>query len=328
MSLINLKDLLADARKKKYAVGAFAITNLDFIDAILDVTLEKKSPVILLLAEAHFKYLRLEKVAPLLIEAAENINIPVCICLDHGQNFESVMRAIRAGFTSVMFDGSKHSLEENIKLTREITAIAHSVDVSVEAELGYIGGESVGEVMKKSSIEDKSLFTSVEDALKFQNSTDVDALAVAIGNLHGLYSGEPELDFIRLDELNNALDIPLVLHGGSGLTDNDYKKAISLGICKVNYYTDMSVAAVNAARDCLKSNPDFGSYPDLVKESMAIVKDLLRERFDVFGCTGQCSGQNTLCLSNFHEEEEILNENNYKKLVNNIAEEVIRKIKE
>lgn len=297
MSLINLKDLLNNAKQNKYAVGAFAITNMDFVDTLIDCALEKNSPIILLLAEVHFKYLDIEKVAPVIVDAAKKVNVPVCISLDHGQKLETVIKAIRCGFTFVMFDGSKYSLEENIRLTREVVRIAHSVNVSVEAELGYIGGESASEKMPESHAPKKELYTKVEEAVRFYSETNVDALAVAIGNVHGIYKGEPNLDLERLKNIRDSLEVPLVLHGGSGISDEDYKKLIKLGICKINYYTDMSVSAVDEIRNYLSSNPDFNSYPDLIKKAMLAVKKLVCERFDVWGCTNKSAATKSLCIS-------------------------------
>lgn len=297
MGLINLKDLLNNAKQNKYAVGAFAITNMDFIDTLIECALRKNSPIILLLAEAHFKYLDIERVAPVIIDAAKKVNVPVCVSLDHGQKLETIVKAIRCGFTSVMFDGSKYTLEENINLTKEVVRVAHSVNVSVEAELGYVGGESASEKMPESYAPEKALYTKVEEAVRFYSETNVDALAVAIGNVHGMYKGEPKLDFDRLKNISDALNIPLVLHGGSGISDEDYKKVIELGICKINYYTDMSICAVNEIRDYLGKNPGFNSYPDLIKKAMLAVKNLVCERFDVWGCTNKSAATKSLCIS-------------------------------
>ncbi len=297
MSLINLKDLLKHARLNKYAVGAFALTNIDFIESLLESALAKKSPIILLLAEVHFKYLNIEKVAPIIIDAAHKAKIPVCVSLDHGMNYETIVRAIRCGFSSVMFDGSKYPLEENIKKTKEITKIAHSVDVSVEAELGYVGGESVGEKAPESHTPDQELFTGADEAKRFYEETNIDALAVAIGNVHGIYRGEPKLDFQLLKDLRDNIPVPLVLHGGSGISDVDYRKSIELGICKINYYTGMTIAAVKKMRQYLNENPDVNSYPDITSLCMNVIREDVGKRLDVFGSTGKCNPHNTTCLA-------------------------------
>ncbi|MHB1346499.1 MAG: class II fructose-bisphosphate aldolase [Candidatus Humimicrobiaceae bacterium] len=335
MTLINLKNLLNHARSNQYAVGAFAMTNMDFIEALLESAIEKKSPIILLLAEVHFKYMDIERVAPMIIDRAKSANIPVCVSLDHGLNFETIVKAIRCGFNSVMFDGSKYPLMENIRQTKEITKIAHSVDVSVEAELGYVGGESVGEKAPESHSPDKNLFTDVKDAQRFYEETGIDALAVAIGNVHGIYKGEPKLDFDLLKNLRDSLPVPLVLHGGSGISDADYKKSIELGICKINYYTGMTIAAVKKMRQYLIENPDINSYPDIIKISMKAMMEDIKERLDVFGSKGKCDPEDSFCLSCDEENCGISSNKDlsysassvYGELIKTISEDVSERIK-
>lgn len=297
MALINLKDLLCHARENRYAVGAFNITNLNFIDYLIDAAYEEKSPIILQVAEAHFRYLNFEEIAPAIINSAKKVNIPICVHLDHGKSLKTIIRAIRAGFTSVMFDGSEYPLEENIKTTREIVKIAHSVGVSIEGEIGYVGGEAIGEKAPIAHAPNKELFTSVDEAVRFQKEAGVDALAIAIGNVHGFYKGEPELDFQRLKEIKNAVNIPLVLHGGSGISDDDFRKAISLGICKINFYTGMSAAAVNRIREFLTKNPSVSSFPDVIKKGMDELKETARQRLRVFGSSNMCAPEKTICIT-------------------------------
>lgn len=326
MSLINLKDLLNHAKSNKYAVGAFAVANMDFIDLLLDSAVEKKSPIILLLAEVHFKYIDIEKFSSVVTDAAKKINIPVCLGLDHGQKFETAIKAIKCGFTSIMFDASEYPLEENIKMTKEVVKIAHSVNVSVEGEIGYIGRESDGSDSSESQSLNKELFTKVNEAIRYYDETDVDALAVSIGNMHGIYKGEPKLDFERLDELNKALNIPLVLHGGSGISNEDYKKAINLGICKINYFTQMSVEAVDRIRYFLGQNQKFNSYPDLIKIALNEVEKDVREKLDVFGSSGQIISKNTICLTCKDNlcgiNNPLLNQNNYDIFLKHISKKI------
>ena len=297
MSLINMKDLLTHASQNKYSVGAFNITNLDFIEYILDAAVESNSPVILQLAEVHFRYLNLEDIAPTLIGAAKNVSIPVCIHLDHGKSLKTMVRAIRAGFTSVMYDGSEHPFEENMKNTREVVKIAHSVDVSVEGELGNVGGEAIGIETAAPHTSSKELFTKVEDAVYFARESGLDALAISIGNVHGLYKGDPELDFERLSAIRDAVNIPLVLHGGSGISDDDFRKAISLGICKINFYTGISQAAVARVHKFIVDHPGSISYPDLTELAMTEIKNVVKDRMEVFGSKGQCAADKTLCIT-------------------------------
>jgi fructose-bisphosphate aldolase, class II len=297
MSLINLKDLLNNAKQNKYAVGAFNITNLASIDYIVDAAKEQQSPIVLQVAEVHLKYFSLEDIAPAIISAAKKVDIPICVHLDHGLTFTTVIRAIRAGFTSVMYDGSTHPIDENIEITREIVKIAKSVGVSVEGEIGHIGGESVGEKTREGGVANKESFTKVEEAVRFYNETGVDALAIAIGSVHGFYKGKPELDFDRLVQIRDAVPVPLVLHGGSGISDDDFKKSISLGICKINFYTQASVAAMDEIKKYLKEYPDANSFPDLISRGMEGFKATVKDMLEVFGSKGMCAPEKTLCFS-------------------------------
>jgi fructose-bisphosphate aldolase class II len=331
MALIDLKKLLTHARDNKYAIGGFELSNLDWIDSIIEVAEEEKSPIILQLAEIHFNYLNLENVAPALINSAMEVNIPVCVHLDHGQSLKTVIRAIRAGFNSVMFDGSKYSLEENINKTKEVVKIAHSVGVSVEAELGHVGGEAVGTGVPVAHESEKELFTKVEDSVRFCKETKVDALAIAIGNVHGFYKGKPNLDFDRLIKIRDATNIPLVIHGASGISNEDIKKLIELGVCKINYYTDMSVGAVKSVRDYLLKNPEMGSYPDVINKGMEGLKRVVREKIRLFNSKNVCDPSKTLCIScsegNCESIDSISDGSSdditYKQLVDRISDEVI-----
>jgi fructose-bisphosphate aldolase class II len=297
MSLISLKDLLNHARENRYAVGAFNVTNLGLIDTLIDAAVEQRSPLIMQIAEVHLRYVDLEHVAPIIVNAAKNIDIPICFNLDHGKSFETIIRAIRAGFTSVMFDGSHLPLEENIAITKEIKKIADVINVSVEGEIGYVGGEAIGEAVPVAHAANKEMFTKVEEAVKFYKETGVDALAIAIGNVHGFYKGEPNLDFERLAQIRDAIPVPLVLHGGSGISDDDFRKAISLGICKINFYTEMSAGAVSRIREYLKDKPEVTSIPDVIAKGFEEAKNIVKKRMEVFGSKDMCSPEKTLCLS-------------------------------
>lgn len=336
MALINLKDLLVHAKENRYAVGAFNITNLGIIDYIVDAAVEERSPVILQVAEVHFKYFNFEDIAPAIINSAKKVGVPVCINLDHGQSLSTIVRAIRAGFTSVMFDGSHFPIDENISLTREIVKIAKSVGVSVEGEIGYIGGEAIGEAStREGNVANRDFFTKVDEAVRFHRETGVDALAIAIGNVHGFYKGAPELDFERLSQIRDAIPIPLVLHGGSGISDKDFKKAISLGICKINYYTQISVAAVEKIKEYLKQYPEASSFPDLIARGMEGLKNEVKARIEVFGSKNMCTPNKTLCIScsdkscgftdpKFKQESKTVL---YEDLIENISNEILTNIK-
>ena len=297
MALINLKDLLDHAKQNKYAVGAFNVTNFDFIDSILNAAVSENSPIIIQVAEVHFRYLDIEEAAPAIKGAARKVNIPVCINLDHGKSLKTVMRAIRAGFTSVMFDGSEYPLEENMERTREIVKIAHSVGVSVEGEIGNVGGEAVGIKAAIASSPNEKFFTDIDEAEMFARESGLDALAIAIGNVHGVYKGEPLLDFDRLQKIRDAVGLPLVLHGGSGISDYDFKKAVSQGICKINFYTGLSRAAVEKVHEFIKEHPKSISYPDIAKVAMKESEKVVKKRLRVFGSAGMCAIDRALCTS-------------------------------
>jgi len=331
MALIGLKNLLNHAKANSYAVGAFNITNLDFIDYLISAAVEESSPIILQISEAHFKYLNLEEIVPAIINASKKVNVPICVHLDHGESLKTIIKAIRSGFTSVMFDGSNYPLDENIKITKEVVKIANIVDISVEGEIGYIGGEVIGEQAPVPHSPKRELFTKVEEAVRFYEETGVDALAIAIGNTHGLYKGEPDLDFERLSEIRDAVPIPLVLHGGSGISDEDFKRAINLGICKINFYTGMSIAAVKKVRQYLSQNQGVSSYPDVVKKGMEEVKKIVKERLVVFGSSNMSAPEKTICISCSEESCKLIDPKMrpeaktvlYKDLVEKISKEVV-----
>jgi len=335
MAIIGLDKILADAKKRKYAIGGFAISNLDFIDCLMDSAIEENSPIILQLAEAHLKYLDLEKIVPAILNVAKNVKIPITIHLDHGKSLKTVLKAIRAGFNSVMFDGSSHTLEENIKLTRRVVEIAHDAGISVEGEIGYIGGESAGANVAAVYSPKKENFTKVEEAFKFVKETKVDAVAISVGNAHGLYTGKPDLDFERISEIRKAVDIPLVLHEGSGISEDGFKKAIEMGICKINYYTEMSVIAVKKLRDFLVLNQEFNSYPDLIKIAMTEVKNHVKEIMKIFGSSNKFASDKTTCFLFENEKVEFIDpeftvDNNvliYNQLVEKISNDVLKNLK-
>ncbi|MFB2831874.1 ketose 1,6-bisphosphate aldolase [Aeromonas jandaei] len=253
MAMITLKDSLKIAKDHKFAVGAFNAIDSHFIDAIFSSAEELQSPVILNVAEVHLKHVNIEDISTYIKYKAKKTSIPVTLNLDHGLSFDTIKKAIECGFTSIMFDGSHLSYERNIEMTQSIVQYCRGFGVSVEAELGAVGGDEGGDLHGSA---DEALYTRVEQAEEFVRLTGIDALAVAIGNSHGNYKGTPKLDFERLIDINSVAGIPLVLHGGSGLSVQDFKSAINCGICKVNFYTGMSQAAIaSIARNI--SNPEF-----------------------------------------------------------------------
>ncbi|ACA32493.1 ketose 1,6-bisphosphate aldolase [Histophilus somni] len=257
MSLINLKEMLTVAVQHKFAVGAFNAIDSNFIDAVFAAAKQQQSPVIINVAEVHLQYIDLPATAKYIKKKAQLASIPVCLNLDHGLTLPTVKQAIECGFSSIMFDGSSLSYEENIRQTREIVELCRPYNISVEGELGAVGGDEGGAL---ESIADVALYTKVEQAKEFVEKTGIDTLAVAIGNTHGKYKGEPKLDFERLAQINQAVDVPLVLHGGSGISAEDFRKTIELGICKINFFTGMSQTALDTLAVDMRSIELSGKY--------------------------------------------------------------------
>lgn len=244
--LTSFREILLDAHRRRYAVGAFNCLSIENVTGAIEAAEELRSPLILQLAEVQFTCAPMELMAPVFLEAAHRATIPVAVHLDHGQSLETCVRAIKAGFNSVMFDGANLPLDENIAQTRAVVRTARAAGVNVEAELGRVGdtgfgGEGTGDASTA------DVFTDVEESAHFLSQTQVDALAVAIGNLHGRYIATPRLNIARLRELDARNDTPLVLHGGSGTSEEDFKSCIHSGISKINVATAIQMAVTEAA---------------------------------------------------------------------------------
>jgi tagatose bisphosphate family class II aldolase len=251
MGLINPIELLKKAEEKKVAVAAFNVHNMETIQAVIDGANEEGAPVIIQTTPGTLRYAGIEFIAEIVKIAAEKVDIPVALHIDHCTSYSMIIEAIRSGYTSLMIDGSGLPYEENVKLVKEVVRVAHAVDIAVEAELGKIGGTE--DNIKLSDRE--ATFTVPEEAREFVRSTDVDSLAVAIGTAHGIYRGEPKLDFERLSKIKEIVDIPLVLHGASGVPDNSIKEAIKRGIAKVNIATELKIPFADAIMAYFKDNP-------------------------------------------------------------------------
>lgn len=257
--LVTLKELMTEAKEKKYAVGAFNVPNLEAVMAVTAAAEELNVPVILAHAEIHDAYIPMGVIGPIMLDFARKAKVPVCVHFDHGASFDKCIGAIRLGFTSVMYDASAKPFEENLSETTEIVKIAHSVGVSVEAELGHIftsaigGGEGRGPVDSSSFASLDDCYTNPDLAKEFAEKTGVDALAIAFGTTHGVYLKKPVLDFNRISAVKEKVDMPFVMHGGSGISDEGYREAISRGITKINYYTYMSLAGGNAVAEHVRS---------------------------------------------------------------------------
>lgn len=249
--LVNTKAMLETAQRDGSAVAAFNVYNLETVQAALRVAEREERPVIIALGERYFPTVDVEGFSAMVREMAAKAAVPVSLHLDHAYEKESIIRAIRCGFTSVMYDGSKYDLEENIRRTKEIVEIAHMAGVSVEAEIGSVArGEFSDEE------EGDGTLTDPDAARRFVAETGVDFLAAAIGTVHGMYTGEPKIDLQLLERIRTAVGIPLVLHGGSGTPDDVITKAIRSGICKINVNTEVSMAAVAYLQNFLSASTD------------------------------------------------------------------------
>lgn len=290
--LVSLKELMKDAEKGGYAVGAFNVSNLESLMAIMQAAEETGRGVILNYAEVHAPFLSMEQAALIMLDAAKKAKVPVCVHLDHGSSMESCIQAIRLGFTSVMLDASAEDYETNVRETKEIVRLAHSVGVTVEAELGHIFSSDMGLAESPKEAETLESFDSAEDvytapatAKDFVERTGVDVLAIAFGTTHGIYTKKPKLDLERITKIKEAIDIPFVMHGGSGLSKEEFQTAIRNGIRKINYYTYMTLAGGRAVKEALDQKfPDenifFHDIPMIAVEAM---KENVKEAIQVFG---------------------------------------------
>jgi fructose-bisphosphate aldolase class II len=273
--IVDMGQVLKPARRRRYAVGAFNVYNLETVDAVLAAASELESPVIIALGERYLKNFPIQAVAAIVKTLAQDICVPVALHLDHAQKIESIEQAIQAGFTSVMIDGSKLPLSENIAFTKRATELAHPSGVSVEAELGRVVRTGVAET---------DLFTDPEEARRFIEETEVDALAIAIGTVHGLYKGEPTLDLVRLAQIAEKVPIPLVLHGVSGLPDHLIKSAIQQGVAKLNVNTEISIEGVNAVRRFLtKKGNENTRLEELMIEARNAMVQVVKKYIEFFG---------------------------------------------
>ncbi|MBO5204066.1 MAG: class II fructose-bisphosphate aldolase [Clostridia bacterium] len=282
--LVNLKDVLLDAQKNKYGVGLFNTTDSDMLEAAISAAEELRSPIIIGTAEVLLPYGELELIAPGIVAAAKRASVPVVVHYDHGLTFERCMEALRLGFSSVMFDGSASEYSKNIADTAEVVKIAHSFGATVEGEIGHVGSADDGDDAAT------DMYTKVSEAVEYQKATGVDALAVAIGTAHGAYKSKPKLDLQRLSEIRAAVSVPLVLHGGSGLSDDDFRNSIAHGISKVNIFTDICYAGVKASADKLGTNPELNSmmtYLEMRNDRVAAMKEEIKKKMTLFGSVGK-----------------------------------------
>ena len=276
--LVNLNEVLKKAQKERYAVGLFNTTDTDMLQAVIEAAEENRSPVILGTAEVLLPYGELKLIAPSVIAAAKRASVPVVVHYDHGLTFERCLEALQLGFSSVMFDGSAKSYAQNIEKTKEIVKIAHAFGASVEGEIGHVGEAAQGD----ESLE--NMYTTPEEAQKYLEATGVDALAVAIGSAHGVYRKKPQLNIARLKEIAATVDVPLVLHGGSGLSDDDFRNTIREGIAKVNIFTDLCLAGDRAMKEGAENALGYLETRNL---KVKYIKEAVAHKMSLFGSVGR-----------------------------------------
>lgn len=279
--LVTMNEVLREAKNGHYAVGLFNAVSMELAQGIIAAAEETRSPVIFGTAEVLLPYNSLEDLAMILIPMAKRASVPVVVHLDHGLRKETCLKALELGFSSIMYDCSLDSYEDNCKKVKEMADIAHSYGASIEGEIGHIGGVE-GAATAEQQEEASKYYTTPEEAKDFVDKTGVDALAIAVGTAHGAYKLPPKLDFDRIRQIAGTVDTPLVLHGGSGLTDEDFRKAIAAGISKVNIFTDINVSAVEAALGHF-SEMNKGII-DLLPAVRQAVKKSVIEKMRLFGC--------------------------------------------
>ncbi|SFI67328.1 class II fructose-1,6-bisphosphate aldolase [Thermoflavimicrobium dichotomicum] len=283
MPLVPMTEFLPRAKKEGFAVGQFNMNNLEFTQAIIEAAIEERSPLIFGASEGAIRYMGLNNVVALAKVAAEESGLPVALHLDHGSSFEMVMKCIRAGFSSVMFDGSHYPLEENIRLTKKVVEAAHAVGVSVEGELGTIGG--VEDDLNVA--EEDAMLAKPEEAIRFWEETQVDAMAIAVGTAHGMYKGEPKIRFDIIEKVSKNIEAPIVLHGGSGVPDESIRKSIALGVGKINVNTENQVACTNVIRDILGAKPEVIDPRKYLGPARDAIKEVIKQKMRLFGSSGK-----------------------------------------
>lgn len=289
--LVSLKELMKAASEGGYAVGAFNVSNLESLMAIMEAAEETGHGVILNYAEVHAPFLSMEQAAVIMLDAARNASVPVCVHLDHGSSKEACIRAIRLGFTSVMLDASAEDYETNVRATDQIVRLAHSVGVTVEAELGHIFSSNMGLAESPEEAETLDSYESADDvytdpatAKDFVERTEVDVLAIAFGTTHGIYTKKPVLDLDRITKIRQAIDIPFVMHGGSGLSKEEFQTAIQNGIRKINYYTYMTLAGGKAVKEAMdqKGADENVFFHDIPMIAVRAMKENVKQAIRVF----------------------------------------------
>lgn len=279
--LVNMNEILLPAKDGGYGVGFFNAVNVEMARAIIETAQELRAPVMVGTAEVLLPAMALERVAEYLIPMAKKASVPVCVHYDHGLTFEKCMEALKLDFTSVMYDCSTASYEENVEKVAEMVKICHAMGVTVEGELGHVGDNAGAGKLENPS----DYFTDPDTAADFVTRTGVDALAVAVGNAHGDYAFPPKLDFERIQVISEKTDLPLVLHGGSGLSDQDFQRAVKLGVSKVNIFTDIDKAGKRGVEAGIAAGEK--TMMGLIPYEITEMKKVVREKMLLFGSDGR-----------------------------------------
>ena len=279
--LVNMNDILLPAKEEHYGVGFFNAVNVEMARAVIETAEELRSPVMIGTAEVLLPTTNLNLVADYLLPMAREASVPVAVHYDHGLTFDRCMQALRLGFSSVMFDCSTKSYEDNAEAVAEMVKICHGMGVTVEGELGHVGdNEGAGKLAKPSDY-----FTDPDMAVDYVKKTGIDALAIAVGNAHGDYKFQPKLDFERIPVISERTGLPLVLHGGSGLSDDDFREAVKRGICKINIFTDLDKAGKNGVARGLEEGA--ASMCSLIPYEIEAMKAVVSEKIHLFGSVGK-----------------------------------------
>ncbi|EPC8408855.1 class II fructose-bisphosphate aldolase [Bacillus thuringiensis] len=291
MPLVQMKDILIKSDQENYGVGAFSVANMEMVMGAIQAAEELRSPLILQIAEVRLNHSPIHMIGPLMVAAAKKATVPVAVHFDHGMTFEKIKETLEIGFSSVMFDGSHYPLEENIQRTKEVVELAKQYGATVEAEIGKVGGSEDG------SEDIEMMLTSTKEAKRFAEETDVDALAVAIGNAHGMYNGDPDLRLDRLQEINGIVDIPLVLHGGSGISPEDFKQCIQHGVRKINVATATFQNVINAVNTAVL-NTSYSDYFMYHQDVIEAAYENVKNHMLIFGSENKAQPEKLSSLNN------------------------------
>jgi fructose-bisphosphate aldolase class II len=287
MSFVTTKEMLKEAQKGRYAVGAFNANNMEIIQAIVETAEEEKAPVILQASQGAIKYAGLDSIVAMVKIMAEKVNIPVALHLDHGTDYYQNIKCLRAGFTSLMYDGSKLPFDENVKMTKKVVEMAHACDIPVEAELGQIGKMDDSDEPGIALERVKESMAVPEEAVKFVELTEIDFLAAAVGTIHGCRTPFAKLDISRIERIRELTGVPLVLHGASGVNDDEVRKGIAAGICKINIDTRIRMIFTEKMSEIIKTNPEEIDPRKILGPAKDAAKETIRDRIKVFGCSGK-----------------------------------------